>query len=79
MPVTIMKVNLIYKLRDIQHLSMLQNLTSLSIQGNPMATLPHAKLFVVFYLQSLSNLEGISITEDDRQFAKDRFYRGTVT
>ena len=54
----------------------LQDLSSFSLEGNPMASMEHSWQFVIFQLRSLKLLDGKEITEDDRQMADERFAQG---
>lgn len=41
-----------------------------------MASMEHSQQFVIFQLRSLKCLDGIQITDDDRQAADERFAQG---
>uniref|UniRef100_A0A8C2TFG5 Centriolin n=1 Tax=Coturnix japonica TaxID=93934 RepID=A0A8C2TFG5_COTJA len=51
----------------------LQDLTSLFLAGNPVASLPHYRLYVIFHLRALENLDGQPVTNHERQEALKRF------
>ena len=46
------------------------------MDGNPMASLEHSQLFVIFQLRSLNCLDGKQISEEERQMADKRFAQG---
>ncbi|XP_059116130.1 centriolin isoform X2 [Peromyscus eremicus] len=68
-----LKGNKISSLQDVSKLKPLQDLTSLILIENPVASLPHYLQFTVFHLRSLESLEGQPVTTQDRQEAFERF------
>ncbi|CAH6788965.1 centriolin isoform X3 [Phodopus roborovskii] len=68
-----LKGNKISSLQDVSKLKPLQDLTSLTLIENPIATLPHYLQFTIFHLRSLESLEGQPVTTQDRQEAFERF------
>jgi hypothetical protein len=62
----------------VERLVPLRNLSVLTLQGNPLAELAHARLFSVYQLPSLEVLDAEAITEDERAAASRRFARGTT-
>ena len=46
------------------------------MDGNPMASLEHSQLFVIFQLRSLNCLDGKKISVEERQMADKRFAQG---
>ncbi|PKU37454.1 centriolin isoform x1 [Limosa lapponica baueri] len=60
-------------LHDIAKLKPLQDLTSLFLAGNPVVSLPHYRLYTIFHLRALENLDGRPVTNHDRQEALERF------
>ncbi|XP_023557331.1 centriolin isoform X2 [Octodon degus] len=68
-----LKGNKISSLQDVSKLKQLQDLTSLILVENPVVTLPHYLLFIIFHLRSLESLEGQPVTTQDRQEAFERF------
>lgn len=54
----------------------LQDLSDFSMDGNPMASLEHSQLFVIFQLRSLNCLDGKKISVEERQMADKRFAQG---
>ncbi|XP_048196768.1 centriolin isoform X2 [Perognathus longimembris pacificus] len=68
-----LKDNKISSLQDVSRLKPLQDLTSLTLDENPVATLPHYIQFTIFHLRSLESLEGQPVTSQDRQEAFERF------
>uniref|UniRef100_A0A8C0RQU7 Centriolin n=1 Tax=Canis lupus familiaris TaxID=9615 RepID=A0A8C0RQU7_CANLF len=68
-----LKGNKISSLQDVSKLKPLQDLTSLILLENPVATLPHYIQFTIFHLRSLESLEGQPVTSQDRQEAFARF------
>lgn len=65
-------------LREVEHLVFLTNLTSLSIHGNPMANLTHAKSYVVYKLPTLQIYDGEAICDEDHVQANERFHSSTL-
>ncbi|XP_036038938.1 centriolin isoform X3 [Onychomys torridus] len=68
-----LKGNKISSLQDVSKLKPLQDLTSLILVENPVASLPHYLQFTIFHLRSLESLEGQPVTTQDRQEAFERF------
>ncbi|XP_065593258.1 centriolin [Cyrtonyx montezumae] len=68
-----LKQNKISSLHEIAKLKPLQDLTSLFLAGNPVASLPHYRLYTVFHLRALENLDGQPVTNHERQEALKRF------
>ncbi|OXB67097.1 hypothetical protein ASZ78_005670 [Callipepla squamata] len=68
-----LKQNKISSLHEIAKLKPLQDLNSLFLAGNPVASLPHYRLYTVFHLRALENLDGQPVTNHDRQEALKRF------
>ncbi|OXB76365.1 UNVERIFIED_CONTAM: hypothetical protein H355_006776, partial [Colinus virginianus] len=68
-----LKQNKISSLHEIAKLKPLQDLTSLFLAGNPVASLPHYRLYTMFHLRALENLDGQPVTNHDRQEALKRF------
>ena len=65
-----------HQLRDVENLVNLRNLCVLSVDGNPIMDLPHARLFIIYHLPNLEVLNGDAVGLDERQAAADRFARG---
>lgn len=59
-------------LQDLEHLRPLRNLTILSVEDNPVALVPHCRLFAVYVAPSLDILDSQSITRDERDEALRR-------
>uniref|UniRef100_A0A8C3K3K7 Centriolin n=1 Tax=Calidris pygmaea TaxID=425635 RepID=A0A8C3K3K7_9CHAR len=68
-----LKQNKVSSLHDIAKLKPLQDLTSLFLAGNPVVSLPHYRLYTIFHLRALENLDGRPVTNHDRQEALERF------
>ncbi|XP_021269756.1 centriolin isoform X2 [Numida meleagris] len=68
-----LKQNKVSSLHEIAKLKPLQDLTSLFLAGNPVASLPHYRLYTIFHLRALENLDGQPVTNHDRQEALKRF------
>ncbi|NXH35042.1 CNTRL protein, partial [Myiagra hebetior] len=68
-----LKQNKVSSLHDIAKLKPLQDLTSLFLAENPVASLPHYCLYTIFHLRALENLDGQPVTNHDRQEALERF------
>ncbi|CAB1320239.1 unnamed protein product, partial [Coregonus sp. 'balchen'] len=61
------------KLQELSRLKPLKNLTELTVAENPIANLPHYRLFLVFHLRSLEMLDGQPISQEEREQAHQRF------
>ncbi|KAM6316368.1 centriolin isoform 6-T6 [Podargus strigoides] len=68
-----LKQNKVSSLHDIAKLKPLQHLTSLFLADNPVVSLPHYRLYTIFYLRTLEKLDGQPVTDHDRQEALKRF------
>ncbi|NXL01518.1 CNTRL protein, partial [Mesembrinibis cayennensis] len=68
-----LKENKVSSLHEIAKLKPLQDLTSLFLADNPVASLPHYRLYTIFHLRALENLDGQPVTNRDRQEALERF------
>ncbi|NWU54286.1 CNTRL protein, partial [Dromas ardeola] len=68
-----LKQNKVSSLHDIAKLKPLQDLTSLFVADNPVVSLPHYRLYTIFHLRALENLDGQPVTNHDRQEALERF------
>ncbi|NXI41505.1 CNTRL protein, partial [Galbula dea] len=68
-----LKQNQVSSLCDIVKLKPLQDLTSLFLADNPVVSLPHYRLYTIFHLRALENLDGQPVTNHDRQEALERF------
>ncbi|NXH79408.1 CNTRL protein, partial [Hydrobates tethys] len=68
-----LKQNKVSSLHDIAKLKPLQDLTSLFLADNPVVNLPHYRLYTIFHLRALENLDGQPVTNHDRQEALERF------
>jgi len=55
----------------------LKNLTNLTLAENPISSLPHYRLFLIFHLRSLEILDGQPVSPQDREQAHQRFHIGT--
>ncbi|KAK6313585.1 hypothetical protein J4Q44_G00169320 [Coregonus suidteri] len=62
-----------FKLQELSRLKPLKNLTELTVAENPIANLPHYRLFLVFHLRSLEMLDGQPISQEEREQAHQRF------
>ncbi|EDO33841.1 predicted protein [Nematostella vectensis] len=61
------------RLLEITKLRPLQDLTEISMVGNPMSTLAHSHLYAIFQLRSLTTLDKQTVMDDERVAADDRF------
>ncbi|NWW88320.1 CNTRL protein, partial [Rhynochetos jubatus] len=68
-----LKQNKISSLHEIAKLKLLQDLTSLFLADNPVVSLPHYRLYTIFHLRALENLDGQPVSDGDRQEALERF------
>ncbi|KAM4664596.1 centriolin [Discoglossus pictus] len=68
-----LKQNKISSLQDVSRLKPIKDLTSLSLAENPIANLPHYRLYTIFHLRSLDSLDGQPVTNQERDEAHDRF------
>ncbi|KFZ49016.1 Centriolin, partial [Antrostomus carolinensis] len=73
-----LKQNQVSSLHDIAKLKPLQDLTSLFLADNPVVSLPHYRLYTIFHLRALENLDGQPVTNQDRQEALQRFNLGEI-
>ncbi|XP_059849794.1 centriolin isoform X1 [Hypanus sabinus] len=69
-----LKQNNITSLQDVSKLKPLRELTSLNLADNPLASLPHYRLYVIYHLRSLNSLDGWPVTLQERQEAHERFH-----
>ncbi|XP_072096158.1 centriolin isoform X3 [Mobula birostris] len=69
-----LKQNNITSLQDVSKLKSLRELTSLNLADNPLASLPHYRLYVIYHLRSLNSLDGWPVTLQERQEAHERFH-----
>ncbi|XP_048586913.1 centriolin isoform X2 [Nematostella vectensis] len=65
--------NSLESLLEITKLRPLQDLTEISMVGNPMSTLAHSHLYAIFQLRSLTTLDKQTVMDDERVAADDRF------
>ncbi|XP_062929526.1 centriolin isoform X2 [Mobula hypostoma] len=69
-----LKQNNITSLHDVSKLKSLRELTSLNLADNPLASLPHYRLYIIYHLRSLNSLDGWPVTLQERQEAHERFH-----
>ncbi|XP_051962276.1 centriolin [Xyrauchen texanus] len=69
-----LKNNKISSLHEVTKLKPLKNLTSLTLVENPVSSLPHYHLFLIFHLRSLEILDGQPISPQEREDAHQRFH-----
>lgn len=60
-------------LRDVTHLAPLKNLVNLGLHSNPLASLPHYRLFATFHVPHLDSLDGSAVTTQQRTDATQLF------
>ena len=65
-------------LNELAKLKPIPDLTQLTIAENPLSQLPHGRMYIVFHIRSLEILDSQNITEQERQYAKDRFEQDEV-
>uniref|UniRef100_A0A671SH14 Centriolin n=1 Tax=Sinocyclocheilus anshuiensis TaxID=1608454 RepID=A0A671SH14_9TELE len=70
--------NKIFSLHEITKLKPLKNLTCLTLAENPISSLPHYHLFLIFHLRSLEILDGQPISPQEREQAHQRFHMEEV-
>lgn len=70
--------NKIFSLHEMAKLKPLKNLTSLTLAENPISSLPHYHLFLIFHLRSLEILDGQPISPQEREQAHQRFHMEEV-
>ncbi|XP_077087989.1 centriolin isoform X2 [Siphateles boraxobius] len=70
--------NKIFSLHEMAKLKPLKNLTNLTLAENPISSLPHYHLFLIFHLRSLEILDGQPISPQDREQAHQRFHMEEV-
>ncbi|XP_076854298.1 centriolin isoform X2 [Brachyhypopomus gauderio] len=66
--------NKIFSLHEVAKLKPLQNLTELTLVENPVSSLSHYRLFILFHLRSLESLDGQRISDLEREQAHHRFH-----
>lgn len=66
------------QLQDVSRLKTLKDLTLLVLLDNPIADLPHYRLYIIFHLRCLNVLDGQPITNQERQAAHERFNMGNI-
>ncbi|KAJ6652858.1 hypothetical protein lerEdw1_010576 [Lerista edwardsae] len=65
--------NKISSLHEVSKLKSLKDLSSLFLAENPVVNLPHYRLYTIFHLRSLEELDGRTVTNCDREEALERF------
>ncbi|KAH0615522.1 hypothetical protein JD844_004881 [Phrynosoma platyrhinos] len=60
-----LRKNKVSSLHEVAKLKPLKDLTSLFLADNPVANLPHYRLYTIFHLRSLQDLEGHSVTNKE--------------
>ncbi|XP_073807662.1 centriolin isoform X4 [Danio rerio] len=70
--------NNISSLHELAKLKPLNNLTCLTLAGNPVSSLAHYHLFLIFKLRSLEILDGQQISPQEREQAHQRFHMEEV-
>ncbi|XP_051516853.1 centriolin isoform X2 [Myxocyprinus asiaticus] len=73
-----LKKNKIFSLHEVTKLKPLKNLTSLTLAENPVSSLPHYHLFLIFHLRSLEILDGQPVSLQEREEAHQRFHMEEV-
>ncbi|XP_032994260.1 centriolin isoform X3 [Lacerta agilis] len=68
-----LRKNKVSSLHEVAKLKSLKDLTSLFLADNPVVNLPHYRLYTIFHLRSLEDLEGQPVTNHDREEALERF------
>ncbi|XP_034969295.2 centriolin isoform X1 [Zootoca vivipara] len=68
-----LRKNKISSLHEVAKLKSLKDLTSLFLADNPVVNLPHYRLYTIFHLRALEDLEGQPVTNHDREEALERF------
>nr|XP_056716120.1 centriolin [Euleptes europaea] len=68
-----LRQNKVSSLHEVAKLKSLKDLTSLLLADNPIANLPHYRLYSIFHLRSLEELDGHPVTNCDRDEAVLRF------
>ncbi|XP_073696104.1 centriolin [Garra rufa] len=66
--------NKIFSLHEVTKLKPLKNLTSLTLAENPISSLPHYHLVLIFHLRSLEILDGQPVSPQEREQAHQRFH-----
>ncbi|XP_053137801.1 centriolin isoform X2 [Hemicordylus capensis] len=65
--------NQISSLHEVAKLKSLKDLASLFLADNPIVNLPHYRLYTIFHLRSLEELDGQPVTNCEREEALGRF------
>eukprot|EP01083_Nonionella_stella_P000006 14_1 len=70
--------NRISVIKEVHNIRTLPKLIILDLSGNPVCKIEHYRLFVIYTLQKLKVLDGLSVTAEESLLAKDR-YDGRLT
>ncbi|XP_076588065.1 uncharacterized protein cntrl isoform X2 [Chaetodon auriga] len=65
--------NLITSLYEVSRLRSLSSLSELSVSGNPVCSLQHSRLFLLYHLRNLDRLDDLPVTQEERGHAHQRF------
>ncbi|XP_070820717.1 centriolin [Chaetodon trifascialis] len=65
--------NLITSLYEVSRLRSLSSLSELSVSGNPVCSLQHSRLFLLYHLRTLDRLDDLPVTQEERGHAQQRF------
>ncbi|VDI37859.1 Hypothetical predicted protein, partial [Mytilus galloprovincialis] len=65
-------------LSELAKLKPIPDLTQLTVAENPLSQLPHSRMYIIFHIRCLETLDSQNVTEQERQYAKDRFEQDEV-
>jgi hypothetical protein len=65
-------------LSDVEHLRAIKHIATLTLEGNPLAVIAHARPYTIFQLRTLDMLDGEAISAQEREDAGARFGEETM-
>lgn len=71
--------NQLHVLADLRCLGKLMNLTKLRIDENPFSRLEHTALFAIYCIKGLISLDGVAVTQRDREDARHQFSTSDIS
>lgn len=72
------KFTILFQLSELIKLRNLHDLISLTIAGNPLCDLSHHRSYIIFHLRTLEQLDGQTITVNERAASSTRFAQGNL-
>ncbi|XP_059175304.1 centriolin-like isoform X2 [Physella acuta] len=65
--------NKLTSLSEVSKLKILPDIIQLEVVGNPLCDLSHSRLYIIFHLRSVENLDNQMVNEKERKQAQERF------